>query len=389
MNESPSLQVLSFIDWYSPAYKGGGPIRSLLNLSALLRQNISFSIICSKYEIDGTLLNVAQDQWTHGPSDEKVFYCVKPKKKEIQKWLIAHPNGCFHINGMYSFSFSILPLLFHKLFFSSTKLVVSPRGMLNPGARAIKPLKKKAYLYCAKILGLYAKAEWHATSAEEAQWIQHFFGSQNPLHVLSNIPIPPLDKLPTLVKQKGSLKMYSSTRIVPIKQLEVILKALQQVNTSSAHITYHLYGPIEDQTYAASLEKMAKEIVGLDFALKGPLTPEELTKIRKQYHLFCLPSANENFGHAIYESFSNACPVIISDQTPWHALEKEHAGFDINCADLNAFASSLQKFCDMEQIEWQTWQEGALAFARKHFKREEWIKGYLALFANHADQSVH
>ena len=39
------LKILVFIDWYKPAYKAGGPISSVYNLTELLGDEIQFYIV--------------------------------------------------------------------------------------------------------------------------------------------------------------------------------------------------------------------------------------------------------------------------------------------------------------------------------------------------------
>lgn len=385
MESNNPLPVLTFIDWYSPAYKGGGPIRSVLNLAALLREDVRFHVVCGNKEIDGTPLDVPLQVWTDGTYNEKTYYCKRPTLRILQ---ILHRNerfACIHLNGIYSFSFSILPLFLHLLFFKNVRIIVSPRGMLNPGALQIKSTKKHFFIKMARFCRLYSKVEWHATSEEEASHIQHFFKPKKKIHILSNIPVPPRDLAPLITKDKGELRMYSSTRIVPIKQLEIVLKALSNIDCRSFKISFHLYGPIEDEAYAQLLSSMANQIEGLDFAIKGPYSPTALSEATQNYHLFCLPSANENFGHAIYEAFSNACPVLISDQTPWHQLAESKAGFDLPSEDIEGFANQIKTYIEMDLHAWQKWQQGALSFAKSHYKREEWVKGYLTLFATNAN----
>ena len=38
-------KVLVFIDWYYPAFKAGGPIRSISNMISLLSEDINFFIV--------------------------------------------------------------------------------------------------------------------------------------------------------------------------------------------------------------------------------------------------------------------------------------------------------------------------------------------------------
>lgn len=380
MNENPKPAIFSFIDWYKPAFKAGGPVRSMVNLAELLGEYADLFVMCGNKEIDGTMQDVENNQWIEQDSGEQVMYCPKPKKSIIRDWILQFPEGVFHVNGIYSPKFSILPLFILRTYFPSKKVVVSPRGMLNEGALEIKSVKKLIFIVFTRGLGLFDKVVWHATSQEEENRIKKFFPQAKQIYVLSNIPLSPSKLKNRPEKIQGELKMYSVTRIVPIKKLEVLLQSLQEYPID-AHITFDIYGPIEDKEYAEELNRLAKQIPNLYFNLKGAVAPDELNDIHAQYHLFCLPSANENFGHSIYEAFARACPVLISDQTPWRKLETENAGFDIALDNKSAFSEKLSLFAQMNQEEWECWSEGAFAFAQKHYNKEEWINSYLTLFA--------
>ena len=43
-------KVLVFVDWYSPGYKAGGPVRSMVNLVAHMNDSIDFHIVTSDTE---------------------------------------------------------------------------------------------------------------------------------------------------------------------------------------------------------------------------------------------------------------------------------------------------------------------------------------------------
>ena len=374
-------QILSFIDWYEPAFKAGGPVRSMVNLVNLLKGNAALFVMCGNKEIDGTLLNIEYNQWTKGNQGEQVFYTSTPSLKQLKSWKKENPNGVFHINGIYSLKFSILPLLFAKYFFPKTKVIVSPRGMLNKGALEIKSSKKQVFLTLAKLLGLFKKVTWHATSDEEKSRIKNVFPSVNPIQVLSNVPVAPSKTESRPPKIKGQLKMYTATRVVPIKKLETILKALTQFPVQ-APIVFDVYGPIEDKHYADSLQELAKNITDFELNFKGSIEPHKLQQSTANYHLFCLPSANENFGHSIYEAFAAACPVLISDQTPWKNLYPQKVGFDLPLAELQPFSNAISMFTNMTQQEWEEWSNASLQFAKQHYLKEEWLHSYLTLFAN-------
>ena len=57
--------VLVAIDWYLPAYRAGGPIRSIANLVAALGDEIDFRIVCGNRDLgESEDLQVKANTWT-------------------------------------------------------------------------------------------------------------------------------------------------------------------------------------------------------------------------------------------------------------------------------------------------------------------------------------
>lgn len=52
--------------------------------------------------------------------------------------------------------------------------------------------------------------------------------------------------------------------------------------------------------------------------------------------LFLLPSHSENFGLSIAEALANGVPAVVTDTTPWSALNKNGAGWCVPWADFGA-----------------------------------------------------
>jgi glycosyltransferase involved in cell wall biosynthesis len=72
-----------------------------------------------------------------------------------------------------------------------------------------------------------------------------------------------------------------------------------------------------------------------------------------------LPTQHENFGHVIVESWQNGCPVIISDQTPWHSLEKDKLGVELTLEQQDQFTNYIEQFAAMDQTEFNEWSKSA------------------------------
>jgi glycosyltransferase involved in cell wall biosynthesis len=372
--------LLTFIDWYTPAFKAGGPIRSVSNMASLLASEFEVFVYTGNKDIDGTKVNKAESEWHEGLFGEKIRYNAIPKLNIIKQFISKYPEAHFHINGIYSLRFSILPLFYLKLLGLGKKTTISPRGMLGNGALKIKPLKKKIFLFIAKSLGLYKNIMWHATSAEEKSNILQKIGKDTAVTLVQNIPSKATQEIYKLEKEKGKLKMTSISRVVPIKKFEVIIESLLLYPLNDTSIEWTIYGPIEDAEYKDILLEKATKIPYLNLQFLGPIDPDSIPDIIRKNHLFCLPSSNENYGHAIVESFANACPVLISDKTPWLNLKANNAGMDIPLANKEGFSNAILYFASLSLEEWQTWQKGAHEFALKMQNNDILKEAYIKLF---------
>jgi glycosyltransferase involved in cell wall biosynthesis len=77
-----------------------------------------------------------------------------------------------------------------------------------------------------------------------------------------------------------------------------------------------------------------------------------------------LPTFHENFGHVFIESWSNGCPVIISDQTPWRNLEEKGIGWDISLKEKSKFIKAIEEAASMNQEDYSRMSEAAFDFAK-------------------------
>jgi glycosyltransferase involved in cell wall biosynthesis len=84
-----------------------------------------------------------------------------------------------------------------------------------------------------------------------------------------------------------------------------------------------------------------------------------------QYHFFLFPTLSENFGHAIAESLSAGCPVIISDATPWRDLARRNVGWDLPLAERDLWLRVLQQCTDLDDESYR-----AMSTACENFFRE-------------------
>jgi len=97
-------KIVVFIDWYVPAYKAGGPIRSVYNLIETLYTTYDFHIVTSNSDIDGKpLTDVVANKWVK-QGNATVIYLTpdEQKKKRYLEEVNRIAPSKIYLNSFYS-----------------------------------------------------------------------------------------------------------------------------------------------------------------------------------------------------------------------------------------------------------------------------------------------
>lgn len=363
------ITIYILIDWYLPAYKAGGPIQSIANLVAQPEEGVQYRVVCSNRDLDGTPVAVETDRWLPLNPWTKIYYSSAGTTKTL--W--GAQEDVLFINGIYSWHYNIRPILFGK----AKRKIVSGRGMLNTEALAQKSFKKKIFLAVWNLLRINKRVEFHAASREEAAAIKSIFGQQVAVHVAPNYPRV-FAKQAVALKQPGALSLVSVALISPMKNILLVLQALQTV---SASVDYHLYGPVKEAPYWQECLALIKTLPpNIRVHYHGDAKPGEVEEVLHQGQVFILPSKFENFCHAIYEALTAGKPVITSHNTPWKGLEAARAGRNVSTENEAELASAIRAFASMRQEELEAWSEGARRYAETAIDLEEIRLQYRKMF---------
>src|SRR5215213_7179396 len=147
------MRILILIDWFAPAFKGGGPIQSVMNMVENGGEGFEYRIICSNKDLDGAILQVESDKWVQYNEQTQVLYSSNNKLvlNLINQTTITWGADALFINGIYSPYYNFLPILLAK----SPRKIISVRGTLHDGALDQKRFKKRVFLRAWKILKLH------------------------------------------------------------------------------------------------------------------------------------------------------------------------------------------------------------------------------------------
>jgi glycosyltransferase involved in cell wall biosynthesis len=255
--------------------------------------------------------------------------------------------------------------------------VISPRGELDAGALGIKRWRKRLFLSFVRFLRLYDDAVWHVTSPDEVVGLTARLGADLPVVVAPNIPGAVGARGVRPPKEAGQIDLLFLSRISRKKNLLFVIEALMG---AKGDIQLDVLGPIEDLQYWQQCQRAAESLpANVRFRYAGVANPDEVPDILARHHLFVLPTLSENFGHAIVEALLAGCPVLISDQTPWHALEPRRAGWDLPLSDVAAYRRVIDLCVDMASRQFEEWSDGARQLGLEIAAKPE-AAAYVSLF---------
>ncbi|MHA4808320.1 glycosyltransferase family 4 protein [Flavitalea flava] len=376
-------KILVLVDWFAPGYKAGGPIQSCVNFAFALKNDYAIHVLTTDTDHGETRPydGIPSGRWiTNLHPDIRVFYLEKSglKAARIRKEMEVLDADYVYLNHLFSPLFVVYPLWLKFTGRLKSEIVLCPRGALYDSALSVKPWKKTPFLKLFKWMGIHKRILFHATNEREKAAIQrHFPGSR--VLIADNLPNSNQPVFQSCSKLTGAVKCVFVARIVPIKNLLFLLKALRHC---SAEVSLTIIGPVEDKEYwnecQRETERLGKNIK-VDY--RGAKSNDQLMPILQEHHLFVLPTTGENFGHSIFEALLAGRPVLISDQTPWLGLPAKKTGWDLSLTDPAAFSRVIDEVAQWDQAKFDDWGQAAWRYAYQFMKNPELHRQYIQLFA--------
>ena len=391
MNKTVNKTVLVLSEYYLPGYKAGGPIRTVANIVSRLHPHCNFKLITRDRDLGDThpYSGIQTDTWIPGEHADilylspgffpSIFLC---------RLLMTTQYDTLYLNELFSPKFSMLPLfLFWLSLTQGKRVVLAPRGSCAPSALNLRSVRKKIFLKFSKGIGLFKHVVWHASSEHEAGDIVKVFaadpGRNKGSLSIVNVPDMPAyilqSRLISREKSPGTLRIIFLGRIAKMKNLHYALSLLSDLQ---GEIVFDIYGPLEDAQYWDECSQLIAALPqNMTVRYCGLIEHDLVAETYQTYHFLLLPTLGENFGHAILEAFSNGCPVIISNRTPWKNLENQGIGWDIPLEDVVLFKKVLQRCVDLNQSEFNILSKQSRLFSRKVIEDDMIVQQHLELFA--------
>ena len=372
-----SIKILIFSDWFTPAFKAGGPIRSVVNFVERFKDKYDIYVLTTDRDLgdSNSFKNIEINNWLKQDGFEIMYLSPDKIRYQHVKKIIAVLNpDKIYLNSMFS-RFTIFSLMYSL---RSNNIVLAPRGMLRPSALSVKPIKKYLYLSFLRFLNVAQYLTFHSTSIEETKGIKKIFPTAKKIIEAPNLPVAVNKELLPHNKEKGQLNLIFVGRSHPIKNLLFLLECLENIK---GNCTLKIISTREDEDYWQQCLTKINQLNSVETIVLLDLPHREIKHHLEWADLFVLPTQGENFGHAIFEALAVGCPVLISDQTPWTNLEQKNDGFDLPLG-IVLFTKCIQHFVEMNYAEWQEYQQGALGFAGEYMEKLDVKNQFDALFKN-------
>jgi glycosyltransferase involved in cell wall biosynthesis len=365
----PKITIFTFS--YPPAYLSGGPARSVYALVESLASEFSFSVITSAF--DGSSIqpmqSVESGRWS-AFGHATIWYESRHRMsvRTIAKLLSKTDPQIIYLNSLFSYRFTILPMIIARIRSRKAAVVLAPRGELSSGALALKRPKKRIYIVLFRLLKLHKAITWHASTCSEKADIEREFGSVVRSHIAVNLRT---DIFSDQGEHRRSQRTSSEacgrslvffSRITPKKNVLAAIRAVS-LTENSAHLS--IAGPIEDTKYWHRCVELINDTTDPKLiSYVGVIPAEEAVAFLGGFDLFILPTLGENFGHVVLESLAAGTPVIVGYDTPWQEIETSGAGWLCDPANPQEIAKLIDNFLSLDTVARDRMRRAARNLAR-------------------------
>jgi glycosyltransferase involved in cell wall biosynthesis len=374
MSSRPVVLVLLGCFW--PGNDSSGPNQSFKALATALGDRFAFRVVARDRPTGSTSEGAGARGWVDLGFTEAHYLRIGAFGATGLRALIDQtPHDVLWLNSILDHEFSVPALALRRLGLITRKpILLSPRGEFGAGALEIKRGRKRAFFGAARSVDLWRGVTFHATSESEA--LDMGAAGLNPIVVAPIIRLPP--EGPAFAPSAdGALRIAFVGRIVPVKQLDYALTVLSRVH---APATFDIFGPAEDTTYWRRCQELgARMPPHIRVRWHGETTNDDVLSHFALTDLFFLPTAGENFGHAIFEALASGVPALISDQTPWRDLAAARAGWDLSLASPEEFVGAIDALATTPETARAELRQGAREAAQRWFEQSDALARNIAM----------
>jgi len=385
------MKLLIVTPFYKPAYRFGGPTRSIPALSeGLSRLGVDVTVYTtnangkSTLEVDAnTRLDADGVSVFYFERDIQNSFFYSRKLAQACHETINHFD-CVYVSSNWGYPFipACRAALRHAI-----PYIVTPRTSLMRKTWRGKYLKKMVYHRLVERRLINQASLLHYTTQLEVDE-SHWLGLKPDYCIVPNpVDVSEFDQMPSRGLWRKALNVQSDTpiilylgRIEARKGLDITVRSFAEVHKYQQDALLVLAGPEEDGYYA-ELRTLSTQLgVAKYVRYTGYIDAQTRLQALADADVFVLTSYSENFGMAVVEAMAAGLPVVISDQVGIAPdLKASNVGI-VTPLDPQATANALGQLLTSSK-ERKVLGKRAMLFAREKYSPEIVALSMLSHFA--------
>lgn len=328
------MRVLHVTPYFAPAFRYGGPPRSILGLCrALGDAGVDVEVFTTTANGDAPLA-AAPDGVVHEGVRARYFPLAWPQRywrgRGLRAALTQAAAGAdlIHVHGLWNMTGWAGAAAARA---AGKPYVISPRGMLQPEAMQRHREMKALAFWGIERANLRSAAALHATSALEGRELTQY----GPPVVLIPNGVTPSFTAPGAVEQlraraglnAGDEVVTFLGRLHPIKRLDLLAEAFAIVHHARPNARLIVAGP-DEGGYRQHVEAMFAPVASVTRWL-GAVDTEAIGALLASSHVLVQCSDSESFGMSVAEGLAAGVPVVVTKRSGWAEVETVGCGFSV------------------------------------------------------------
>jgi glycosyltransferase involved in cell wall biosynthesis len=328
------MRVLHVTPYFAPAFRYGGPPRSILGLCrALGDAGVDVEVFTTTAN-GRERLPAAPDGTAYDGVRVRYFPLAWPKRywrgaglrsalmQSVENADLVHIHGVWNITGWTGVSCARA---------AGVPYVISPRGMLQPIAMQRHRAMKSLAYWSVERANLRSAALLHATSPLEARELTTY---GPPVVSIANGVVPGEVSLAAVerLRERASLRPGDAVvtflgRLHPIKRLDLLADAFAIVRQAHPNARLVVAGP-DEGGHRAQVEPLFAPIAA-DTRWLGAVDAETTWALLNGSRALVQCSDSESFGMSVAEALTAAVPVVVTKRSGWTGVEENRCGYSV------------------------------------------------------------
>jgi glycosyltransferase involved in cell wall biosynthesis len=344
------LRILQVSAYYAPAFVYGGPPRSIHGLCKALHGHGArvqvFTTdangmsalppeVSARRDYDGVPVRYFPHSWPATPiGSRELTLALRPALEQID---------LVHVHGLWN---RVVWAAARAARSAGVPYVLSPRGMLQDGALAHRPWRKRLAYALIERHTIAGASLLHATSEAERDALATIAPSI-PVRLIPNgidvdAPRAALTRHELEVPSAGPLISFVG-RIHQIKRLDLLLDAFARLVPRHPDARLVIAGP-DEQGLRPGLESRHPNLAPHTTWL-GNIDTAQRDALLAHSHALVLCSDSESFGMTVVEAMAVARPVVVTSTCGWNDVQRHGAGLQVPQTPV-AIADALARLLD-------------------------------------------